>query len=312
MQKKTLFVSIIISVLLFLSLGFYLIRIPEPGVNEDASSELEEQEISKTEEAQQLHDKCMSEFVAADYKRVICLLPYFKMITFEKGAEVAITEAKDLKQKKLINDCHLPSHSVGEANIEKNDYDLGKAFSTCPLGCFEGCFHGAFEGYAQKKGSIDNLVTPGPIPEICSEIGEDRAKKLQCVHGIGHGMMKHLKTSEMLGKIDICSQITELDYRTGCITGVVMENVNTYLELTPEKLKIALPKICEPIQKSTKYSNLLWLCAQEISSGLVAYTGDDRLKSEEFCGVLSGELKTMCISGITESRKTLDKDAPVH
>lgn len=277
---------------------------PEVVTNEQSTGEVFETGIKISE----IFEKCTSEFTKDQYQRVICLFPYFEMLAMQDGAQTALERAQELKKTGEINDCHLPSHIIGEANLKKLNYDLGKAFATCPLGCFDGCFHGAFEAYADHTGSIDNLITVGEVPEICETLGEDRAMKLQCVHGIGHGMMRHHKTSELLGKVDICKRITNIDYQTGCITGVFMENVNSYLELSEDKLKVALPKICEPIVNSTKYSELTWLCAQEISGGLIAYTGDDLVRAEKFCAVLSSELKDRCIEGLTESRKTFDED----
>lgn len=264
--------------------------------------------IEESDNISKIFNTCVSDFTRDQFQRVLCLLPYFEQLTLKDGTQLALKRAQELKKNGEINDCHLPSHSIGSANLKKLNNDLGRAFATCPLGCFDGCFHGAFEAYADYVGSIDNLVTVGEVPEICKTLGEDRAMKLQCVHGIGHGIMRHRKTSELLSKVDICNRITNLDYRTGCIDGVFMENVNNYLELSEDKLLASLPNICEPIVSSSKYSDLTWLCAQEISGGLIAYTGDDLVRAEKLCNVLDFDLKIRCIDGLRSSRKTFDED----
>lgn len=310
-NKKNIFLIGILLLVVAISF-FYLNRNqPQPENTTEIEKVLVDTSEENTENKQisELYDKCINEFTANQYQRVLCLFPYFKLLAKEEGVLVAIERAKELKATGEINDCHLPSHMIGEVNLEISNYDLGKAFSNCPLGCFEGCFHGAFEAYSDHVGGIENLVTAGDLPEICKTVGTDRKLKLQCVHGIGHALMRHHKTSELLGKIDICKRITDIDYQTGCVDGVFMENVNNYLELSESKLRESLPKICEPIEKSDKYKDLLWLCAQEISGGLIAYTGDNLVLAESICQSLSGELEDRCIAGLTESRKTFS-DTP--
>lgn len=273
------------------------------------TTQVESEVVVVSPETMTLYETCIQNNPADNYKRVTCLLPYFEELTMTFGANVALEKAKEMKESGMLNDCHLPAHVIGATNLKKFDHDLGKAFSACPLGCFEGCYHGAFEEYAEYTGKIEDLVTAGPIPEICTTVGDDRKETLHCVHGIGHGLMRHMSKDQMTSKIDVCNRITDLDYRTGCISGVIMENMNTHLELSETDLKAALPNICDPIANNPTYQDLEWLCIEEISDGLMQYTGGDRAKSSEFCEVLPEETKTQCLEGIVGFRDT-DAEIP--
>lgn len=271
--------------------------------------QVESEVMAVSPETLTLYGTCLQNNPADNYKRVTCLLPYFEELTRTNGAPYAIEKAKEMKAEGMLNDCHLPSHVIGAESLKLNNYDLGKTFSSCPLGCFEGCYHGAFEGYADHVGEIEELVTPGPIPEICLTVGEGRKETLQCVHGIGHGLMRHGESDRLLPMIDVCRRITDLDYRTGCLSGVIMENMNNNLELSEVDLKATLPHICDPIANNPAYQDLEWLCIEEISDGLMQYTGGNREKSSEFCEVLPPETKAQCLEGIVGFRDT-DAEIP--
>jgi len=51
-----------------------------------------------------------------------------------------------------------------EANLKKKDFSVGKAFSTCSLGCIEGCYHGVMESLISHDD--DKEVTIGKIYQI--------------------------------------------------------------------------------------------------------------------------------------------------
>lgn len=256
-------------------------------------------------QAQTLMDKCVKEFKADDFYRVTCLLPYFEAVTMKQNAEAAIDKAKQLKSSGQINDCHLPAHVVGRTQFKKFNNNMGEAFVACPQGCFEGCYHGVIEGFADNNGDIDSLVTATAIPKICDDL-DSRKLKLHCVHGIGHGLMRH-GAGKLTEKIDLCRNLND-DYSSGCLSGVVMEYMNSFLTLSESELRAALPKICQPFE-AEKYKDLMWLCLQQISDGVLAYTGDI-VKANELCSVLAADFARQCREGLKDSRH--NPEDPLH
>lgn len=260
------------------------------------------------QDTEAIYKKCVAEFPPQEFERVGCLLPYFSALTMEKSAEAALEKAKELKNANLINDCHLPAHAIGQTSFKKNDNNMGKAFVSCPQGCFEGCFHGVVEGFADNYGDVDSLLTKTPIPEVCEELGDDRKTKLHCVHGLGHGMMRH-GIGKVTEKIDLCRNLTDINYRSGCESGVIMEYMNSYLVYSEPELKAKLNEICAPIDKPG-YQDLMWLCMQQISDGLMAYTADP-VKANAMCESLKqADYVRQCKEGISGSRH--NPNDPLH
>lgn len=272
-----------------------------PEVTETKTDEAKNQPemVAKSEqEISDIYNKCVKEFKADEFDRVTCLLPYFEAVTVNEGAKMALAKAEDLKKQAQINDCHLPAHIIGQTTYKKFG-DIGKAFADCPLGCFEGCYHGVVEGFSDGAGDVDSLVTASEIPPVCNTFGDNRKFQLHCVHGIGHGLMRH-GIGQVSEKIDVCRRITGDSFRSGCLSGVVMEYVNSYLVLSEKKLAAAIPTMCDTF-KQDQYKDLMWLCIQEIADGVMAFTANVT-KANAFCDLLTGELVAQCEADIVGSR----------
>ena len=155
-----------------------------------ASPDLEVQDKSSLlidKEVEAIPDECL--VLPRGYERIHCLQPYFEALTYEASAEIAISRAEELKTEGVIDDCHLSAHFVGEANLEKHNWDLGKAFSRCSFGCLEGCFHGTLEAYISQRTEPVDFSTE--ITTVCNDLGSTPKLKRQCIHGIGHGLLAH-------------------------------------------------------------------------------------------------------------------------
>ncbi len=272
-----------------------------PPVTEEAKPEIKEEPplvVQNDQEVSGIFDKCLREFKSDEYDRVTCLLPYFEAVTLKDGSKVALAKAEDLKIHAQINDCHLPAHIIGQTNYKKFK-DIGKAFADCPLGCFEGCYHGVVEGFSDGAGDVDALVTNSNIPPVCNSFGDNRKFQLHCVHGIGHGLMRH-GIGQLSEKIDVCRRITGDGFRSGCTSGVIMEYVNSYLVLTEKQLKDAIPHMCDTFQQD-QYKDLMWLCVQEIADGVMAYTANVA-KANQYCNLVSPDLIDQCKADVAGSR----------
>jgi len=80
----------------------------------------------------------------------------------------AMVEVKIFKDRKIIDDCHLNAHFIGEAGLEKHNFDAGQAFAMCEFGCVEGCFHGVMEGYIRNE--ADPYAVLSQMGSVCDTV----------------------------------------------------------------------------------------------------------------------------------------------
>jgi len=103
------------------------------------------------------------------YDRWDCLNPYFEKFTKTVSANAALAEALELTKQGVISDCHITAHTIGRANLEKHDIDMGQAFATCGFACIQGCMHGVMERYVQEKADPYRML--GEIQSACDSVG---------------------------------------------------------------------------------------------------------------------------------------------
>jgi len=216
------------------------------------------------------------------YKKWSCFRPYFEKITNEVSASAAMAEAIKLEVQRVVSDCHLFGHFAGETTLEKHNFDMGKAFSSCGEGCLNGCFHGVMERYLRDETDLSNL--PLQLKNICDDLGDSYGEKRRCVHGVGHGLSAHNYLSP-INAANTC-KIFGSDWEPYCIGGLLMEHVNQYLawNLDEKGFQEIIPKICTSFEHSeNSETNLIPNCIQMLSLGLLYYSGYDLERSKELC-----------------------------
>jgi hypothetical protein len=232
----------------------------------------------------------------ASFERLICLKPYFESLTYKIDASNAVKEAQALQEDKVIDDCHLAAHFIGEANLRKNSNDAGKAFATCPSGCVEGCFHGVMESYVSVN---DNKQAIGKLPLVCDGISRNSIQWRQCIHGVGHGLLGH-NPDKLIPALTDCNVFNE--HAKVCQGGVLMQNMNNYL-LTDEKTLIKnLPFICSEVEEYAE--NMISNCYSAIGEGLMFYTGHNLNKSKQICTQLHRSYRKICIDAAEKQLST--------
>ncbi len=242
--------------------------------------------------------------MAQAYQRSACLLPYFSKLTMQDSAEAAITQAQQFRKQHIVDDCHLIAHQVGHTNFEKYRNNTAQAFVTCPLGCIEGCFHGVMESYAETR-STDQIISE--VPELCSSIGTDWLRRRQCIHGVGHGLLRH-QLSQLESVVGLCRQLPDDFHQETCLGGVFMENMNNYLGQSLSDLQSSLPRVCESIL-NTQEQSLIGMCLQAMGEGLMFYTGHDLARARVLCSSLESQLQNDCYQGAeTEQKTNLDSE----
>ncbi len=113
--------------------------------------------------------------------------------------------------------CHQRAHETG-----RMAYELfgAAAFALASHECEAGAYHGATEAMFRDRGTA-NLE--GDVQTICGD-ADVFFFRLQCIHGVGHGLMAWT-TYELYDALDLCDRLkTERDQRA-CYSGVFMENV---------------------------------------------------------------------------------------
>ncbi len=213
------------------------------------------------------------------YKKWVCLGPYFTRVTNEVSVRASMAEAKSLKRQGVISDCHLFSHFIGKTTLEKYDFDLAKAFSSCTDGCSNGCWHGVMERYIRGEEDLSGIASK--IKNVCDSIEGDFSQKVNCVHGIGHGLRAH-NYIPLRDAINACDAFGPV-WRSVCIGGITMENVDQYLELDLDEDTLIkfIPQICDEIESVEL--DLVALCVYTVALGLMDYTGFDVKRTEELC-----------------------------
>lgn len=238
-----------------------------------------------------------------EYDKWVCFAPYFQALAKKVSAVYAMNEAKRFKNERIIDDCHLTAHYIGEASLEKENFDVGKAFSSCEFGCIEGCFHGVMERYIRYTGDPSRILAK--INNVCDTVGvsESFAKasllRNQCAHGIGHGLVAH-GFLPVVDAVQACRSLEGVLYQERCLGGVAMEHVEQYLGLKENHLMEVLPEICAPFyQLPDGYPE--YACLSNIGVGLMFYTKHDLQLSGRMCEVLQKpEYITVCKEGTAE------------
>ena len=238
-------------------------------------------------------------FSAADgYKKWSCFIPYFKAITQRVSTVAAMAEAKRLEKSGAVSDCHLFSHVIGETSVERYNFDMGQAFSSCEFGCSDGCFHGVMERYVRYTADPSNVASK--VPSMCDSVGTDLVRTRQCIHGIGHGLIAH-GFLPLQNAIAACESLDQ-EWQLHCIGGLTMEHIDQYLErkLSESDFKAMLPGLCAPFE-STEPSFKMNYCLFQVALGVMYYTGHNVEHSRKLCEELyNQEYVRACKNYITE------------
>ena len=218
---------------------------------------------------------------AKEYDKWICFEPYLRELVDKVSPGYAMVEVKIFKDRKIIDDCHLNAHFIGEAGLEKYDFDVGKAFASCEFGCTEGCFHGVMERYVRYE--ADPYSVTSKVKSMCDSVSSPNSRKegllkSQCSHGIGHGLSAH----NFLPVDEALAACRGIDYEPRCRGGVIMEHVEQYLSLEEDKLKEILPEICKPFLELDDPA-AVFMCANNIGIALMWYTKHDLAFSKKLC-----------------------------
>ncbi len=113
--------------------------------------------------------------------------------------------------------CHDRAHDVGRFAYEMYG---AVAFAITSHQCEAGAYHGATEALFQQRGTA-NLESD--VEVICGDASVF-FYRLQCLHGVGHGLMAWT-SYELYDALDLCDLLETDREERACYSGVFMENV---------------------------------------------------------------------------------------
>ena len=224
--------------------------------------------------------RCLSQ--SDGYKKWSCFRPYFETLTREISARASIAEATKFKEQGVVSDCHLFAHFIGEVALEKHNFDLRKALSSCTVGdCRYGCFHGVmgrYIGYEAGPRSVSSA-----IKNACNGVGLDSNQRNECIHGIGHGLLAH-NYLPFQDAIHVCKAFGPPYWEQRiCVGGVTMERTFQYLSLDPDEnqLQESIPELCMELESIGP--EFMDICIYNLTLKLLFYTGNDIERTQELC-----------------------------
>jgi len=276
-QTRTLTERIVLLIIISITLGIFLLASTHFfSLNLTSMNVLKLSPIETFELPQECLDK--DEGYSKSWS---CYEHYFQKITDEASPKIAMEEARRLKAEKVVNDCHLFGHYIGERTLENYNFDLGKAYSSCTAGCSQGCFHGVIERYFQDE--TDPAVIISVWQDECSGLKMDDDNYFACLHGVGHGLIVHQYLTPK-DAFNACSALgSRANGTKACFSGMTMERMDGYLgsDLEESQLLKILPEVCAPFEKLEP--DITDICLFYLAEGLLYYTGFDIKHSEELC-----------------------------
>lgn len=128
--------------------------------------------------------------------------------------------------------CHPNAHHVGEFLYGFVERDLDIASRYVDSRCASGVLHGLVDNTI----AIENLLYDTPVDEVdyvapCETIGEKLGAhaKLQCIHGIGHSIIK-IYDYDTIEAVKECHTYEKTSERFMCRGGLFMQNMKKYTD----------------------------------------------------------------------------------
>jgi hypothetical protein len=146
----------------------------------------------------------------------------------DRGARAALDTMERLAtQDPLIRaKGHQLAHAVGRYAMEKRK-DLA-VIGECTPRFQSGCFHGVLEGYFLQGGTIDRAS----VGSVCAERGVRGFERMECWHGLGHGLMVH-HAGDFRQALAVCDGLQAAQPRRECHDGIFMERAIRAIGATP-------------------------------------------------------------------------------
>jgi hypothetical protein len=120
---------------------------------------------------------------------------------------------KDEYKNKVVSEAHFVLHIFGEFLYEK---EKRQGIVVCDDALFYGCYHGFFSRAIATEGI-------GIIGDLSKSCGALKEYSLNCIHGIGHGIMEYKGHARLTEALKICEESLDHGESFFCAMGALME-----------------------------------------------------------------------------------------
>ena len=120
--------------------------------------------------------------------------------------------------------CHQQGHHIGEFLLEYYNGDFHLALANANHKCDSSLFHGIIETFLKKQIILDDVLPEDIQVKNSCDFFEDRLTKLECAHGMGHGLVG-ASDFDLQWSANRCNEFDLLELQQACYRGVFMENV---------------------------------------------------------------------------------------
>lgn len=161
-------------------------------------------------------------------QRIACYQPHVLVALEARGVAGAMRMLDTLgtRDDYLRLQGHVLAHAVGIAAY-RDTASVGEVFAECTPTYQSGCYHGVVQAYFADLGAAGDALGEDRVRAVCApqrERGDARWLLMQCVHGLGHGLML-FHAYDVTRSLQGCDALPDAWEREGCYGGVFMENL---------------------------------------------------------------------------------------
>ena len=199
----------------------------------------------------------------------------------EAGVEIAYENFKREYKSGKFRRTHFAAHAFGELIYERTG---AKGVAICDTTFSFACYHSFFVANIKNNG----LAIIPDLEEGCIE--KFGPLEVDCVHGIGHGLLQYIGHDEAIAALNECAKLSWQKPLRGCQSGVFMEhNFPTLIDSTGAVSSIREFDISSPYFPCTEVpERFRQACYFEIVDWWYK-SGVDFKKIGELCGAIENK-----------------------
>ena len=228
-KKSTFIVIVAILVIFSLGLGYFF------TTSDNSSSEISKIKTTFTTE-RELQDEKMKNF-KTDNDQVNhllsqcgldqhCLVEEIQKMA-KNNSEEELLETISLTMGSYESQgiwCHHQGHHIGKFLLGYYNGDVHDALSNADRKCDSSLHHGIIENFMMQQVILNNLEPDDIEVTTFCDIFDDRLTRLECGHGMGHGLVK-VSDYDLEWSANRCDEFTITEQKQVCYRGVFMENI---------------------------------------------------------------------------------------
>ena len=161
-----------------------------------------------------------------------CLVEMMWQLSNKENQQTVLTTVGDImsvyQQEQFY--CHQQAHHLGMF-LYSYTTDLSEALLSADRKCGGSLYHGIMESFFMSEDYRSKDADDIQITKLCDVLGIDPIDiiRLECVHGIGHGLAKSLNY-DVFSAVERCDEFDETTEQTYCYHGIFMENSQEYFD----------------------------------------------------------------------------------